>query len=369
MDAEKQMARLPRFEYTGQTTPEILACKGTHGLSSLLLAFEWGIEAKFRASNGEPLTEAEMTVLAVTALNREVNNGGYHQFFWNSSRQYAPIIVDALRRIGCSETVSITERAIAALNPDASTVEAVSRAILPESKERDAIFSACGHEFYRLPDLSMKLFAFIEAHQDQIQLIRTDDYPRFPARRPQSNAAILRSKLEWHQKGWNPCFEEACSVARELAVQKEIPATEGDIEGAAALFCLGRCVRTEDFEAGEALANRASVLMREDPTYIVTLRDWTQHLITNGLNDSADATSLAYLNYLQLLDSSEVRTVNSIRFWAELLQANREVLPESEKFFMSNFPELDLDTPIEKRVFVKGGRAPGTGPQIVKDNM
>jgi hypothetical protein len=211
--------------------------------------------------------------------------------------------------------------------------------------------------------------AFLEAHSDQIQLIRTDDYPRFPARRPQSNAAILRSKLSWYQKGWNPSFEEACSVARELAVQKEVPATESDIEGAAALFCLERCVRVGDCEAGEALANRASVLMREDPTYIVILRDWTQLLITNGRNDSADATSLSYLNYLKQLDSSEVRTVNSIRFWAELLQANPEGFPRSREFFISNFPELDLNKPIEKRVFVKGGRPPGTGPQIVKDNL
>jgi len=363
------MARLPRFEYTGQTTPEILACKGTHGLSSLLLAFEWGIEAKVRASNGEPPTEAEITVLAVQALNREVNNGGYHQFFWNSSRQYAPIIADALRRIGCSETAAITERAIAALNPDALTVEAVNSAILPESKERDAIFSLCDKDFYRLPDISVNLFAFLEDHQNDVQLIRTDDYPRFPPKRPRSNATILRSKLEWYKKGWNPSFEEACNVARELAAQKEISATDGDIEGAATLFCLKRCVRAGDFETGKTLADRASELMRDDPTYIITLRDWAQFLVTSGRQALADVTSINYLKYLKQCDPSEVSTVNSIRFWAELLQTNPEALPESHKFFISNFPELDLNKPIEKKAFVKNGRAPGTGPQIPQDGL
>jgi hypothetical protein len=362
------MARLQRFEYKGQTTPEILACKGTHGLSSLLLAFEWGIEAKIRASNGERPTDAEITILAVQALSREVNNGGFHQFFWNSSRQYAPVVVDTLKRIGCEEAAAITQRAIAALNPDDLTVEAVSRAILPESKERDALFTLCDKDFYRLPDLGVELFAYIETQRDEIRLIRTDDYPRVPASRPLSNASILRSKLSWYKKGWNPSFEEACSVARELAVQREIPATENDIEGAAALFCLERCVREGNFEAGEPLASSASKLVRDDPTYIITLRNWAQFLVASGRQALADATSVTYLKYLKQCDDSEVRTVNSVRFWAQLLQENREALKDSEKFFKSNYPELDLNRPIEKRVFAANGRPPGTGPQFARDD-
>jgi hypothetical protein len=109
--------------------------------------------------------------------------------------------------------------------------------------------------------------------------------------------------------------------------------------------------------------------MREDPHYILTERDWVQLLVTKGRRDLADAASVAYLQYLKQLDSSEVRTTNYIRFWAELIQTNRDALPASMDFFISNFPELDLDQPIQKRVFVKGGRAPGTGPEIAKDNL
>ncbi|PYV26956.1 MAG: hypothetical protein DMG27_05210, partial [Acidobacteria bacterium] len=111
------MERLPRLDYTGQTTSELIACKNSHSIDSLLCAFEWGIQAKAKAGPaGEgSLTGEERLVLAVMALNREVNNGGYDQFFVNSSRRFVPIIVDSLRRIGCAATAAITERAIAAL--------------------------------------------------------------------------------------------------------------------------------------------------------------------------------------------------------------------------------------------------------------
>ena len=56
----------------------------------------------------------EIIVLAVEALEREVNNGGYSQFFVNSSREFTPIIVHALLRIDCIKTVEITKDAIRA---------------------------------------------------------------------------------------------------------------------------------------------------------------------------------------------------------------------------------------------------------------
>jgi hypothetical protein len=108
--------------------------------------------------------------------------------------------------------------------------------------------------------------------------------------------------------------------------------------------------------------------VRDDPTYIITLRNWAQFLVASGRQALADATSVTYLKYLKQCDDSEVRTVNSVRFWAQLLQENREALKDSEKFFKSNYPELDLNRPIEKRVFAANGRPPGTGPQFARDD-
>lgn len=118
------MEKPPWLDYAGQTTSELIACKNTHSIASLLCAFEWGIQAKVGPGGEEELTKDERLVLAVMALQREVNNGGYSQFFTNSSRRFVPIIVDSLRRIGCVRTGPITTRAITALriqnlDPDA----------------------------------------------------------------------------------------------------------------------------------------------------------------------------------------------------------------------------------------------------------
>ena len=109
------MERLPWLEYSGQTTAELLAFKESHRIDSILCAFEWGIQAKAKVLGEKSTTREEELVLACRALDREVNNGGYHQFFVNSSHRFAPIIVGCLRRIDAQATATITERAIAVL--------------------------------------------------------------------------------------------------------------------------------------------------------------------------------------------------------------------------------------------------------------
>jgi hypothetical protein len=68
---------LPGLDYTGQTTPELLACKDSHRIDSLLCAFEDGIQAKLNPPHDACLNDEENLVLAVMALEREVKNGGY----------------------------------------------------------------------------------------------------------------------------------------------------------------------------------------------------------------------------------------------------------------------------------------------------
>src|SRR2546430_12552301 len=94
--------KIPGLDYTGQDTTQILACKGTHRIDSLLSALEQAIELRQKQIPAVATTPEEETLLAVMALQREVNNGGYHQFFVNSSRKYAVTVVPALESIGCS---------------------------------------------------------------------------------------------------------------------------------------------------------------------------------------------------------------------------------------------------------------------------
>jgi len=155
--------------YSGETTDELLALEGQCRTDSIVLAFEEAIQEKLARAGEDALTEEERIVLAVEALEREVNNGGYRQFFVNSSRHFAPLIVPALGRIGCARTAAITGRAIEALHLPSLTVEAIEAATAAGQgretlEECDSAYYAAGE------DLAGRLLAFIRTHRDAIVL-------------------------------------------------------------------------------------------------------------------------------------------------------------------------------------------------------
>jgi hypothetical protein len=57
-------------------------------------------------------SRAERYVYAIEAMVREVNNGGWDQFFRNSSGALAPDLVPALEAIGSTKNLSIARRAL-----------------------------------------------------------------------------------------------------------------------------------------------------------------------------------------------------------------------------------------------------------------
>ncbi len=50
-------------------------------------------------------------------LEAQVNNGGFHQFFFNSSGEYVPETLAALGQIGALKTRNLLSRAVAAAYP------------------------------------------------------------------------------------------------------------------------------------------------------------------------------------------------------------------------------------------------------------
>jgi hypothetical protein len=310
------MAKLPWLDYTGQSTAELLACKETHHIDSLLHAFETGIQAK-----GENVTEEEILVLAVMALNREVNNGGYSQFFVNSSRRYAPIIADCLRRIGCTATLEITARALAATGG-----------------ERDSILQECDQEYYKLCEITPNLFCFVEQHQDRIQLAKAILAPP-PKRAELSTASKLYLKLAF-SKQTTLAMEAARRLARDIAQQSGMSVGDADIEGAATLFMFACAVKTADLDAAERAAPAAFELMRDDTSHCVIHRKWVEQAIEAARWGTADSATLAYLKYLQGCDQSELGTKNRILYWSVLLQKAPGMLPQSEEYFAQTFPDV-----------------------------
>jgi Domain of unknown function (DUF4375) len=164
------MANLKSFTgYSGQTLDQLLALEGEYRIDSLLVAVEQGIGQRTARQGNHSVSGAERVVLAVEALQREVNNGGYSQFFINSSREYAPMIVDALTLIGCPGTAEATSKALSALGLDDLKEESIEEAMDEDSEERDAELARCDQLYYQSgEDIDARLFAFVKANRGSI---------------------------------------------------------------------------------------------------------------------------------------------------------------------------------------------------------
>ena len=154
--------------YGRPTIQQLIAMKDSHRVDSLVLAVEQALGSEPEAELSEP----ERVVLAVEAMEREVNNGGYEQFFGNSSREFTGFLVRALELIGCPKVAAISADAIAVLELpeqfDADTVEQVASELSEESREK---LGECDSRYYANDEsIEQRLFAYIEEHQNEIQI-------------------------------------------------------------------------------------------------------------------------------------------------------------------------------------------------------
>jgi hypothetical protein len=156
--------------YSGESVDELIGLEGRYRTDSLILAFEEAMGQKAVRIGEDKLTAEERIILAIEALEREVSNGGYGQFFANSSREYAPIIVDALRRIGCPKTAEITQIAVSIVENTPITEEEFENGTWEENTDRQDLLGDCdSHYFERPENIEESLFAFIKANRGKIE--------------------------------------------------------------------------------------------------------------------------------------------------------------------------------------------------------
>jgi hypothetical protein len=107
---------------------------------------------------------------SVWAVESEVNNGGFSQYFGNSSAETAAFVVEALDTIGAPRTADICRRAIACAFSSGlpPTPEQVSEAALGFSDETLEDLESLDVEFTAYPhDLTDLLFAYVSAHPEE----------------------------------------------------------------------------------------------------------------------------------------------------------------------------------------------------------
>lgn len=156
--------------YSGQSVDELLAFEGTEGVYALLMTLEEAIQKKVKTAGPGTMSGVERMVLSVMALSREVGNGGYDQFFRNSSRRFAPAIVSDLVRIGCPEIADITQQALDALDVRELNLPALEAAMKLENTTRDRKLERCDIAFYQRSELAARLFSYVKAHQGGIRI-------------------------------------------------------------------------------------------------------------------------------------------------------------------------------------------------------
>jgi hypothetical protein len=159
-------------KYSGQSVDEIIELESEYRIDSLVLAIEEALYEKAENIGTDKLTDIEKIILAIEGLEREVNNGGYHQFFVNASVEFAPIIVDSLEAIGCPKTAGITSNAIDALGISKPvTIEKIEEVIYDEDEERDEKLDECDGLYFEYEEpIADRLFTFIKMNKDKIAL-------------------------------------------------------------------------------------------------------------------------------------------------------------------------------------------------------
>lgn len=151
--------------YDGQSTDELLALEGQFRVDSIVGAFEMALSVKTN------LTRQERVILAVEAIEREVNNGGFNQFFANSSGEHWDYAAEALSAIGCPKTASLVESAIDILGITAKTPsDDIEEIACEASEEQNEQLSRLDDVYYQDEEepIADKLLAFIKRNRAEI---------------------------------------------------------------------------------------------------------------------------------------------------------------------------------------------------------
>jgi hypothetical protein len=159
--------------YSGESVDDLIALSATHRIDSIVLAIEQALQKRAGDAGLSGLNDAEVTVLAVEALEREVNNGGYHQFFVNTP-EFAPLVVDALKRIACHKTADISVKAIALLGlRQPFTANQVEQAIDNDQDRKlvESLSDQCDGPYYGTGEpLADRLFEYVRTNRASIRL-------------------------------------------------------------------------------------------------------------------------------------------------------------------------------------------------------
>jgi len=129
--------------------------------------------SRFWRLDYQDLSPAERVFLLIWELESEVNNGGFQQYFHNSSGEHAPEVVAALKTIGAPATADIAQRAVNAVgdaitiwSDDAPRQASVAR-LSPQVRQT---LDELDREYYKCPEaLTPLLYNYVTEHRAEVR--------------------------------------------------------------------------------------------------------------------------------------------------------------------------------------------------------
>ena len=118
------------------------------------------------------LTEPQKTFLFIENLEREVNNGGFNQFYFNPTGDYSQETVDALLVIGAKKTANIVKIANAQFpeNPVPKDRDRRRKLLIKIEKKANEIWDECDKMYYKYEDnLSCLLVKYVKEHKEDFK--------------------------------------------------------------------------------------------------------------------------------------------------------------------------------------------------------
>src|SRR5262249_26412833 len=123
------------------------------------------------AMDFEALPEPKRVFRAIWELESQVNNGGFYQYFWNTSAWTIPGVWQALQAIGATSTAAIVNDAVAAVGRTLPWRDDEARreqlTALPDAVKDELHINT--QAFFRRPnDLITLLYQYVSKHRDEI---------------------------------------------------------------------------------------------------------------------------------------------------------------------------------------------------------
>ncbi len=119
------------------------------------------VSEKHESGGFDALNEKEQAIYTIWWLEAEVNNGGFHQYFWNSAGDHADTALQSLKNIGASKTASLLEQAIkiafggnlpSSREERQKQLEIDEGAKMEKLEELDSEFYEYSEDFYKILD-------------------------------------------------------------------------------------------------------------------------------------------------------------------------------------------------------------------------